>query len=81
MRVYELIDLLKNFDPNALVIMQRDSEGNGYAPLNGAEDNGSWDKTEREYGYTTLTPELEASGYSQEDCVDGEPAIVLYPSW
>jgi len=79
--VKELIELLQGFDPNALVIMQRDPEGNGYAPLSGAEDNGAWDARDREYGYANLTEELQQRGYSEEDCIDGAPAVVLWPAW
>jgi len=81
MKVKELIEMLQEFNPDSVVIMQRDPEGNGYAPLSGAEDNGSWNKKDREYGYATLTEELEEQGYSEEDCIDGEPAVVLWPSW
>ena len=81
MTVNELIELLQTFDPRALVIMQRDPEGNGYSPLSGAEDNGAWDQEGREYGYAELTPDLEEQGFSQEDCIQGQPAVVLYPSY
>ena len=79
MTVEELIAELSRLDPQALVILQRDSEGNGYSPLHGAEGNGAWDKKNREYGYADLTLELRKEGYSQEDCVEGVPAVVLYP--
>jgi len=36
MTVEQLVELLQSFDPNALVILKRDSEGNGYSPLHGA---------------------------------------------
>ena len=81
MTVNELIELLQTFDPRALVIMQRDPEGNGYSPLSGAEDNGAWDHEEGEYGYAELTLDLEEQGFSQEDCIQGQPAVVLYPSY
>ena len=81
MKVKELVELLQTFDPNALVILQRDPEGNGYAPLSGAEAGGAWDNQEREYGYAQLTEALKARGYEQEDCIEGEPAVVLWPRW
>jgi hypothetical protein len=81
MKVKELVKLLQTFDPNAVVILQRDPEGNGYAPLSGAEDNGSWDKQEGEYGYAQLTEALKDRGYTEEDCIQGEPAVVLWPRW
>lgn len=79
--VGELIEQLKEFDPACVVIMQRDSEGNGYAPLAGAEDNGAWDNDNREYGFAELTTELREGGYAEEDCIDGVSAVVLYPNW
>lgn len=33
MKVKELIAELKKLDPNSQVILQKDSEGNGYSPL------------------------------------------------
>ena len=35
MKVKKLIKELKKLDENAIVIMSRDSEGNGYSPLSG----------------------------------------------
>jgi hypothetical protein len=79
--VKELIAELSLLDPDAVVIMQRDGEGNGYSPCSGAEGNGAWDRKEREYGYATLTPALEESGYSEEDVIAGVPAVVIYPAY
>jgi hypothetical protein len=81
MKVKELVELLQTFDPNAEVILQRDPEGNSHSPLHGSEGNGAWDEKNREYGYAELTFELRKQGYSQEDCVKGVPAIVLWPRW
>jgi hypothetical protein len=77
--VKELIARLAELDPEAVVIMQRDPEGNGYAPCAGAEGNGAWDGDEQEYGYASLSPGLEKNGYSEEDLVSGVPAVVLWP--
>lgn len=33
MKVKELVHLLQSFDQDAQVILQKDSEGNGYSPL------------------------------------------------
>lgn len=35
--VYDLIKQLQTLDPKAYIILQKDSEGNGYSPLAGAE--------------------------------------------
>lgn len=37
MTVKELIKILQNLDQKSNVILQKDSEGNGYSPLCGAE--------------------------------------------
>jgi len=79
--VKELIAQLAELDPEAVVIMQRDPEGNGYSPCSGAEGDWAWDDLEHEVGYATLTPELEKAGYSQDDIVAGVPAVVIYPTY
>lgn len=78
--VKELIARLSELDPDAVVIMQRDREGNGYAPCEGAEGNGAWDDEEQEYGYAALTPALEEKGFGQEDIIAGVPAVVIWPA-
>lgn len=37
MKVSELIALLNDLDPDVIVVMQKDAEGNGYSPCDGAE--------------------------------------------
>lgn len=39
MKVHELIALLQTYDPELPVILQKDAEGNGYSPLDGADDD------------------------------------------
>jgi len=39
MKVKELIEQLNDIDPELEVICQRDSEGNGYSPLEGVDAN------------------------------------------
>ena len=39
MKVKDLIALLKEYDENADVLLQKDDEGNGYRSLNGAEED------------------------------------------
>ena len=81
MTVQELIDILKEFNPDCIVIMQSDPEGNSYSPLCGAEDNGAWNEDYQEYGYATLTEELKTTGYSEDDLTEGTPAVVLWPMY
>lgn len=81
MNVGELIELLQTFDPERVVIMQRDSEGNGYAPLLGADDNSRWNSARRELGLERIGELDRKQGYTEEDIVDGDPAVVVWPSW
>lgn len=40
MKVRELIEQLQSLDPEMECIIQKDSEGNGYSPLAGADPDG-----------------------------------------
>lgn len=82
MKVKDLIELLKQEDPEALVICQRDPEGNGYSPLSSLYEFGyvaenTWS------GYAKLrelTPELIEEGFTEEDVdEDSEKAVFLVP--
>lgn len=82
MKVRELKVLLNNFNDEDLVIIQKDTEGNGYSPLDYI-----WEGSYKPYYewcgevyIRELTPELVKHGYSEEDvCEDGENCIVLCP--
>ena len=76
MKVKELIEKLQAVDPDLLVVMSSDAEGNGFHPLEDALTGGYADG---EVGLLELTDELKKAGYSEED-VRGEPAMVLWPS-
>lgn len=85
MKVKELIKLLQKEDPNALVVCQRDPEGNGYSPLSSVEggDNQGYAPESTWSGdrcFLKLTEELEESGYSEEDCnSEAKKAVFLVP--
>lgn len=73
--------MLKGEDPDALVIMQRDAEGNGYSPFSGYwrgayEAETTW---RGHAGIASLTEELREQGYSEDDVVRGHKAVVLKP--
>lgn len=82
MKVKQLKELLKNIDDERIVILQKDGEGNGYSPLYCIDDesvyvaDSTWSGDVR---FPKLTPDLEKLGYSEEDCGDGEPALILVP--
>jgi len=64
MTVQELIEQLQRIeDKSRIVILQKDSEGNGYSPLAGTDED----------GYHAETPSRGETGE------DGDPCLVLYP--
>ena len=82
MNVGELIKYLKGFNPETEIVLQKDSEGNGYSPLAGADE-----------GYyvpdSTWSGDFYDSSYTADDCfmdddefeeMQSRPkSIVLYP--
>lgn len=84
MKVKELKNILNEFNDEDIVILQKDSEGNGYSPLSGydemtyvAENTWSGDVYIKE-----LTSEHKEFGYTEEDLYDGDDgvnAIILFP--
>lgn len=83
MTVKELIAKLQKVDPNRLVVMSKDGEGNGFSPLcNLVESKYRSDSTwSGEIGLEKLTPSLKKQGYSEEDVMeDGIKALVLWPT-
>lgn len=83
MTVKELIAKLEKEDPDRLVLVQKDGEGNGYSPLyqvtTGAyRADSTWSG---EYGIEKLTEELKARGFTEEDVYEGGvPALALVPT-
>ena len=82
MKVWELIEILQEYDPNRLVICQKDAEGNGYSPLDDVEA-AAYEATTTWMGEAyleELTEELKESGFTEEDVSrNGVPALVLCP--
>ena len=74
MKVRELIEELQAVDPDMLVVLQEDAEGNGYSPLAGAEP-----------AYYVATSTWSGDVYGQEDIDSGEApdggqtALILWP--
>lgn len=82
MTVAQLIADLQGEDPNRLVVMSSDAEGNSYSPLDGCstgsyEADSTWSGS---VGLEKLTPALRKKGYSDEDVKDGVPCLVLHPT-
>ena len=82
MFVFELIEKLNEFDPNLLVILQKDPEGNGYLGASGADlvyghDTG-WEvedvRNAEDCGETCNEDEWDDCS-----CEDLELFVVVYP--
>jgi hypothetical protein len=77
MTVRQLVEILMKDDPDRIVILSRDQEGNGFSPLRSFE---ACKYNDGEVGLEELTPELEAAGYSDEDVMHGgKKALCLWP--
>ena len=80
MKVKELIEILKKLDQEALVVMSRDAEGNGYEKMSGDVSTGMvFDSDEGTIGYPELDDELRKAGYGEDDIIEGTPCVVLWP--
>ena len=82
MTIKELIEKLQSEDPNRLVVIQKDSEGNGYSPLHSVERAAyiPYNTWSGEAGLESLTPEDKEQRYTQEDIsVDGLSALIMVP--
>lgn len=77
MKVKDLINLLRSADPDKIVVLSRDAEGNGYSPLAQCDPDANY--KDWEVGLAHLTEEDKKAGYTEEDLLNGEPAVVLYP--
>jgi len=78
MTVSELRHFLADEDPDRIVIISSDPEGNRFHRVSDAYMRGAYKSGD--VGLEELTPEKEAQGYSQEDLMtDGKPCLVLYP--
>ena len=79
MKVKTLIAMLKRMDPERVVILQKDAEGNGYSPLRGADDNALYAAESTwsgEVGRERLSKREREEGY---ELGHGKRAVVLYP--
>ena len=81
MTVKELIVLLQEEDQDRIVVMSKDAEGNYYSPLDDMHACAYRAETTwyGEVGLEELTEEDKENGYTEEDVIDGEKAIRLWP--
>ena len=83
MTVLELINFLSKLDPNRIIVISKDGEGNSYSPLaNFSTAAYKADTTwSGEIGLEELPDDLKALGYSEADLVtNGTPCVVLWPA-
>jgi hypothetical protein len=86
MTVKELINELKDYPQDAVVVMSSDREGNAYSPLAALNEgiyvpDSTWSGTT--FVARTLTPGLKEQGYTEGDGYnqkDGQDAVVLWPT-
>jgi hypothetical protein len=80
MKISHLITKLKKLDPDALVVLSKDPEGNGFDICSDVVEGYKFDREEREIGLESLTEQAVEDGYSEEDVMeDGERCVVLWP--
>ncbi len=81
MKVKELIKLLRKEDPDRIVIMAKDAEGNDYSPLSSFWTGAYKAETTwyGEVGLEILTEKDKKQGYTEEDVLDGKKALILCP--
>ena len=79
MNVRDAIAQLSQMDPDAIVILAKDPEGNAFNPLDELS-TAIYGPATREIGLFELTDDLRAKGYDEDDLLDGIPSVVLWPS-
>jgi hypothetical protein len=80
MKVKTLIKELSKCNPESIVIMSKDSEGNRYSPISGMWEGKYSDSNLGSVGLETLTPSLKRSGFVEEDVLpNGRKAVILCP--
>ena len=87
MTVREVIEELSKCDPDYVVIMSKDAEGNGYSPLSDVVGDNNVYVPECDWSGELrlhhLTDELRRQSFSEEDVYDGPDglrAVVLWPT-
>ena len=82
MKVKDLIKELQKLDPERIVVMSSDAEGNSHSPLYSISEGAYREEStySGDYGLEKLTDEDIKDGYSKEDVVYGEKAICLHPT-
>lgn len=78
MNVGELKKIIADMPDKTIVVLSRDSEGNGYSECQDWSADHKY--KQGEIGLRKLTPAHRASGYSEDDVLSGgKLALVLWP--
>jgi len=82
--VAEFIEELKKMPQDSILVMQKDSEGNGYSPLAGADDKAVYQEETTWSGYVYDTEwSADDAGMDEEEWEEfkkeNPPCVVLYP--
>ena len=82
MLVHELIERLEDMDLDALVVMTADGEGNNHSPLDYLWEGGYRAETtySGEVGLWRLTDDHVIKGYTEEDVIKDQKAVILCPT-
>lgn len=79
MTVSELIVALSTLEPDRVVVVSRDEEGNGYQAVRQL-DTGMFHEGEFKMEAKDLTPEKIAKGYGEGDVsTEGQKCVCLWP--
>lgn len=83
MKVKDLIAVLTEFDQSAEVILQKDAEGNGYSPLEGADHeavyipDSTWSGTVYNTNWTAEDADMEEPEWKK--FLKRKRCVVLFP--
>jgi hypothetical protein len=79
MNAKDLRKLLKGVPDDALVVLSSDPEGNRYRLLQDVDKGYNFDETNLVVGLTEIDAHLREAGYSDDDVIEGERCIILWP--
>lgn len=83
MKVKDLIEVLKGVDPERVVVLSCDEEGNRYNVLSDYDTESLFVLDWHEIYPEKITEEMKADGWDNDDLYsgdDGVKAVVLWPS-
>ena len=80
MKLKRLLEIVEGKDPESLVVVSSDPEGNRFREAGGVTTKMVYDPTHEEIGISELTEEAIEAEYTQDDVMpDGKPAVIIWP--